>query len=80
MFRPVYVFRHNISGTWRVRMIIVSEAKVEAKVVKDAFTAGYMSGLMLRRTCVIQTETKARKRGSKQERGKERIREGNNES
>jgi len=60
-------------------MIIVSEGKVEAKIVKDAFAAGYMSGRVLLCTCVIQTVTKARKRGSKQERGKERIREGNKE-
>jgi len=58
-------------------MIIASEAKVEAKIVKDAFAAGYMSGRVVRCTCVIQTETNARKRGSKQE-GKERIREGHN--
>jgi len=60
-------------------MIIVSEGKVQAKIVKDAFAAGYTSGRVLRCTCVIQTEKKARKRGSKQDRGKERIREGNNE-
>jgi hypothetical protein len=60
-------------------MIIVSEGKVEAKIVKDAFAAGYMSGRVLRYTFVIQAEKKARKRGSKQERGKDRIREGNKE-
>jgi hypothetical protein len=57
-------------------MIVASEAKVDAKIVKDAFATGYMSGRVIC-TCVIQTETNARKRGSKQEE-KERIREGNN--
>jgi hypothetical protein len=81
VFFTVYVFRHNISGTWRAGMIIVSEGKVEAKIVKDEFAAGHTStsGQVLRYTCVIQTETKARKRGSKQETEKERLREGNNE-
>jgi hypothetical protein len=68
-----------MSGTWRAGMIIVAEGKVEAKIVKDAFAAGYISGRVLRCTSIIQTETKARKRGSKQGRGKERIREGKNE-
>lgn len=39
-------------------MIIVSEGKVEAKIVKDAFAAWYMSGRVLLCTCVIQTEKK----------------------
>jgi hypothetical protein len=57
----------------------VSEAKVEAKVVKDAFAAGYKSRRVFPCTCVRQGETKVRQKGSKQGRGKERIKEGNNE-
>ena len=67
MFCTVYVFRHNTSGTWRAGLVILWEEKVEAKIVKDASAAGYASGRVLRCTSVIhvQTETKARKRGSK---------------
>jgi hypothetical protein len=54
VFCTVYVFYHNISGIWRAGMIIASEAKVEAKIVKDAFAAGYMSGRVLLCTCVFR--------------------------
>jgi len=63
-----------MSGNWRAGMIMLSGGKVEAKIVKDASAAGYASGRLLRCTCVIQTERKARKRGSKQERGKNKER------
>jgi hypothetical protein len=49
-------------------MIILSEEKDEVKIIKDASAAGYASERVLRCTCVMQTETKARKRGSKEER------------
>lgn len=60
-------------------MINVSEGKVQAKIVKDAFAAGYTSGQVLRCTCVIHTEKKGEEKRQQTGQRKERIREGNNE-
>jgi hypothetical protein len=53
VFCTVYVFCHNISGTLRAVMIMVSEAKIEAKIVHVAFTALYTSRRELTCTFVL---------------------------